>query len=94
MVWAFELRTFRSPMEVFGDASVDNDPSDRSNGRLGELEMLSNPVTSSLKMRPIRSTLVTIPVATKVAHTLIASDASSGEESGANAGVRAELICA
>ena len=56
--------------------------------------MLSSPVTSSLKMRPIRSTLVTMPVATKVAQTLIASEASSGEESAANAGVRAELICA
>lgn len=59
-----------------------------------EPEMLSSPVTSSLKIRPIRSTLVTIPVATKVAQTLIASDASSGEESCAKAGVRAELICA
>lgn len=45
-------------------------------------------------MRPIRSTSVTIPVDTKVAQTLIASAASSGDESTANAGVKAELICA
>ena len=45
-------------------------------------------------MRPMRSMSVTIPVAMKVAHTLTASAASSGEESAANAGVRAEPICA
>lgn len=45
-------------------------------------------------MRPIRSTSVTIPVATNVAQTLIASAASSGDESAAKAGVSAEPICA
>jgi hypothetical protein len=42
----------------------------------------------------MRSTSVTIPVAMKVAQTLIASAASSGDESAANAGVSADPICA
>jgi hypothetical protein len=42
----------------------------------------------------MRSTSVTIPVAINVAHTLMASAASSGEESAAKAGVSAEPICA
>ena len=49
-------------------------------------------VTSNFGILPIRSTSVTMPVAIKVAQTLIASDANSGEESVAKAGVRAELI--
>lgn len=57
-------------------------------------EKFSNAETSVLRIRPIRSTSVTIPVEMKEAHTLIASAASSGEESTAKAGVRAELICA
>ena len=54
----------------------------------------SKPVTSSLKMRPILSTWVTMPVATNVAQTLIAIAASSGDESAAKAGVNADPICA
>jgi hypothetical protein len=42
----------------------------------------------------MRSTSVTMPVAINVAQTLIASAASSGEESAAKAGVSAEPICA
>lgn len=42
----------------------------------------------------MRSTSVTMPVAMKVAQTLIASAASSGDESAAKAGVSAEPICA
>jgi hypothetical protein len=42
----------------------------------------------------MRSTSVTMPVAMNVAQTLIASAASSGEESAAKAGVSAEPICA
>ena len=45
-------------------------------------------------MRPIRSILVMMPVPMNPAHTSMASAASSGEESAANAGVNAELICA
>lgn len=56
------------------------------------LEKFSSPSTRSLRILPIRSTLVTIPVAMKVADTLIASDANSGDESAAKAGVRAEPI--
>ena len=48
----------------------------------------------SFKIRPIRSTSVTMPVAMNVAHTLIASAASSGDESAAKAGVSADPICA
>jgi hypothetical protein len=59
---------------------------------MGLLEKFSKADTSNFKMRPIRSTSVTIPVAIKVAQTLIASAASSGEESAANAGVSAEPI--
>ena len=58
------------------------------------LAKFSKPVTSNLKMRPIRSTCVTMPVATNVAPTLTASEASSGEESAAKAGVKADPICA
>lgn len=47
---------------------------------------------SSLGILPIRSTSVTMPVAIKVAQTLMASAANSGELSAAKAGVRAELI--
>ena len=94
MVCAFALRTFKSPIEVVADLSVEDELPISSRGRLYIPETFSSPVTSSLKMRPILSTLVTIPVATNVAQTLIASDASSGDESGAKAGVRAELICA
>lgn len=43
-------------------------------------------------MRPMRSTLVTIPVEMKAAQTPIALAAKRGEESDANAGVNAELI--
>lgn len=42
----------------------------------------------------MRSTSVTMPVAMNVAHTLMASAASSGDESAAKAGVSAEPICA
>ena len=55
-------------------------------------EKLSMAATRSFRIRPIRSTSVTIPVAMKVAHTFTAAAASSGEESDANAGVSAELI--
>ena len=58
------------------------------------LEKLSRAETSTLWMRPMRSTSVTMPVETKVAHTVTASAASSGDESAAKAGVSAELICA
>jgi hypothetical protein len=58
------------------------------------LEKFSKAEINSLRIRPMRSTSVTIPVAMKVAHTLIASAASSGEESAAKAGVRADPICA
>src|SRR5690242_14078620 len=51
------------------------------------LEKFSSAAMRSLRIRPIRSTSVTIPVAMKVAHTLMASAASSGDESAANAGV-------
>ena len=54
--------------------------------------MFSKPVTNNLKIRPILSTFVTIPVATNVAQTLTASEASSGDESAAKAGVKAEPI--
>ncbi len=40
----------------------------------------------------MRSISVTIPVATNVAQTLTAADASSGDESALKAGVNAELI--
>lgn len=56
------------------------------------LEKFSNAETKSFKILPMRSTSVTIPVAIKVAQTLMASAASSGEESTANAGVKAEPI--
>ena len=55
---------------------------------------LSSAVTRSFSIRPIRSESVTNPAAKKVAHTLTAAEARSGDESAANAGVRAELICA
>lgn len=55
---------------------------------------LSKDETKSFKILPIRSTSVTRPVAMKVAQTLTAADARSGEDSAAKAGVRAELICA
>ena len=45
-------------------------------------------------MRPILSTSVTSPVDMKVAQTSTAAEANSGDESAANAGVRAELIWA
>ena len=50
--------------------------------------------TSSFRILPIRSTSVTSPAEMNVAHTLIATEASSGDESAPNAGVNAELICA
>lgn len=53
---------------------------------------LSNAVIKSLRIRPMRSTSVTSPVEMKVAHTSTAAEARSGDESAANAGVRAELI--
>lgn len=56
------------------------------------LEKFSSAEMRSLRIRPMRSTSVTMPVAMNVAHTLIASDASSGDESAANAGVSAEPI--
>lgn len=55
---------------------------------------LSSAVTRSFRMRPIRSASVTKPAARNVAHTLTAAEARSGDESAANAGVSAELICA
>lgn len=58
------------------------------------LEKFSRPRTRSFRILPIRSTLVTIPVAMNVAETLIASDANSADESAANAGVRADPIWA
>ena len=42
----------------------------------------------------MRSISLTMPIEMKLAHTLTASEASSGEESAAKAGVKAELICA
>jgi hypothetical protein len=57
-------------------------------------EKFSSADTKSFKIRPIRSMSVTIPVAMKVAHTLTASAANSGEESAAKAGVSADPICA
>ena len=48
--------------------------------------------TMSFSIRPIRSTSLTNPVAMKVAQTLMAADASSGDESVPKAGVRAEPI--
>lgn len=56
------------------------------------LAKFSRPSTRSLKIRPILSTFVTIPVAMNVAETFIASVASSADESAANAGVRADPI--
>ena len=55
---------------------------------------VSRAATRIFKMRPIRSMSVTMPVDTNVAQTLIASAASSGDESTAKAGVNAELIWA
>ena len=55
---------------------------------------LSNEDTNSLSILPIRSTSVTKPVEMKVAQTLTAAEARSGEESELKAGVKAELICA
>lgn len=57
-------------------------------------EKFSSADTRSFKIRPIRSISVTIPVAMKVAQTVTASAASSGEESAAKAGVNADPICA
>jgi hypothetical protein len=56
------------------------------------LEKFSRAVTRSLRIRPIRSTSVTMPVAMNTPQTFTASDASSGDESAAKAGVNAELI--
>ena len=55
-------------------------------------EKFSSAETRSLRILPMRSTSVTIPVAIKAAHTLTASDANSGDDSAVKAGVRAELI--
>ena len=55
---------------------------------------LSKAATRNFNILPMRSTSVTKPVAMNVAQTLTAAEASSGEESAPNAGVRAELICA
>lgn len=52
----------------------------------------SRAVTRNLRIRPMRSTSVTKPVAMKVAHTFTAAEANSGDESAPKAGVRAELI--
>ena len=52
---------------------------------------LSNAVTRSFKILPIRSTSVTRPAAMKVAQTSTAAAARLGDESAPNAGVSAEL---
>lgn len=95
MTAAFELSPLKSPMAAVSVAPI------RSQSILwggprhcNLLEKFSSAEIRSLSIRPIRSTSVTIPVAMKVAHTLIASAASSGDESAANAGVSAEPICA
>jgi hypothetical protein len=61
---------------------------------VNSLEKFSSAETSSLRIRPIRSISVTIPVAINVAHTFTASAASSGDESAAKAGVSADPIWA
>jgi hypothetical protein len=58
----------------------------------GLLEKFSRADTRSFKIRPMRSTSVTIPVAINTAHTFTASEANSGDESAAKAGVSAEPI--
>ena len=55
---------------------------------------LSKAVTISFRIRPMRSTSVTRPVAMKVAQTSTAAEARSGDESALKAGVSAELTCA
>ena len=55
---------------------------------------LAKAETMSFNIRPIRSISLTNPVAMNVAQTLMAADASSGDESAPKAGVRAEPIWA
>ena len=64
--------------------------------RYGDLLVvkLSKADTKNFSILPMRSTSVTRPVAMKVAQTLTAAEASSGDESAPNAGVSAELIWA
>ncbi|KAI6772043.1 hypothetical protein HG530_003001 [Fusarium avenaceum] len=70
MTCAFELRLFKSPIAALSLS----------------LEKFSSALTRVLRILPMRSTSVTIPIEMKLAQTLTASEASSGDESAANAG--------
>lgn len=95
MTRALELSPLRSPISVvLGFSRNCQRYYEACYKRENILAKFSKPTTRGLKILPILSTFVTIPVETNVAQTLIASEASSGDESAAKAGVRAEPICA
>ena len=91
---ALELRPFKSPIAAASVSPVHVRKYATPVIKFYLLEKFSNAETKSLRMRPIRSTSVTIPIEMKVAHTLTASAANSGDESAAKAGVKADPICA
>jgi len=96
IVCALVLSDLRSPIAVL-PVSVASEISQRqSNGPIDEHIPVKpeSADTRSFRILPIRSMSFTKPVAMKVAHTLIATVASSGDESAPKAGVKAEVIWA
>lgn len=95
MTWALALRPFSSPIEAVSEIAIEISQSVSSRAYVASIpEKFSRAEIKSLRIRPMRSTSVTMPVEMNVAQTLTASAANSGDESAANAGVKAELIWA